>query len=94
MLLKKMLIVIRRASTEASLSRELVPSQSRKYMSTGTKSPPTLISRSIGEDQIQIPLVQALVVPPTSNPFIRWSIWFARKDFPDRYGPQSVTGAT
>lgn len=93
MLLKKMLTVARRESTAVSRSTEFVPSQSSKNISTGKDSSPTSTVRSIGFDQIQIPLVQARVVEPTSKPFTLCSNWLAKKDLPDLYGPQIVTGA-
>ena len=93
MLLMNILIVASRESTAESLSRELVPSQSIKYISTGNSSSPTLTWISIGEFQTQIPLVHALVELPTVKPFIFLTSWLARKDFPDLYGPAIVTGA-
>lgn len=93
MLLKKMLTVASSESTAVSLSTELVPSQSRRYISTGTVDSPTDKSSSMGVDQIQMPLVQAWVDDPTANPFMRCISWLAKNDLPDRYGPQIVTGA-
>lgn len=93
MLLMNMLTVASRESTAVSLSREFVPSQSIRYMSTGSSSSPTLTCKSIGEFQIHMPFVQALVDPPTAKPFILRTSWLARKDLPDLYGPAMVTGA-
>lgn len=83
MLLMKMLSVESKESTAESLSKELVPSQSRRYMSTGSNSSPMDTWMSTGLDQIQMPLVQALVVPPTGNPFIFLTSWLAKNDLPD-----------
>jgi len=93
MLLMKMLMVSSSESIEELRSSELVPSQSRKKMSVGTSSSCTFTCRSSGEDQIQTPLVQARVVLPTSKPFSFWISWLQRKLLPERYGPQTVTGA-
>ena len=80
----KTLIVSSKESIEELRSSELVPSQSRKYMSVATSSSATFACRSSGEDQIQTPFVQALVVLPTSKPLSFWISWFSRKLLPER----------
>lgn len=69
-----MLTVAKRESTVESLSTELVPSQSSKYISTGKELSPTETSSSIGVDHIQMPLVHARVDDPTPKPFVRRNI--------------------